>query len=87
MEGKSVNFLQKQIEELKRERELLIGIIASGGDCDFCVHGGKENVPPCIAKDRDAEVNCEMCELECHCKGCRCGSKFEWNGKGVEDAN
>lgn len=86
MEGKSVNFLQKQIEELKRERELLIGIIASGGDCDFCVHGGKENEPLCI-KMGFKDVNCEMCELDCHCRDCRCGEGFEWNGKGVEDAN
>ena len=84
MEGMSMSELQKQIEELKRERELLIGIIASDGDCDYCIHGGRDHLPPCIEKDRKAEINCEMCELDCPCKDCRNGSCFEWNGKGVE---
>ena len=81
MEGMSMSELQKQIEELKRERELLIGIIASGGDCDYCIHGG-DDVLPCL-KNPEADIDCMMCELDCPCKECRCGSKYEWNGKGV----
>ena len=85
MEGKSVNFLQKQIEELKREKELLLSIVKEYGDCDSCVHA--EMDPMCLQEKPQGDVGeCETCRLNCPCKECIGGRNFVWNGKGVEDA-
>lgn len=78
----SVNLLQKKIEELKRERELLIGIVAREAGCGYCLHN---NCIPCVELSEDI-AGCENCSHECRCKNCSYGSNFEWNGKGVEDA-
>lgn len=84
MEGKSVNFLQKQIEELKREKELLIGIVKNYCDCIFCLHS--ETEPLCLQEEPQGDVGeCETCRLNCPCKECRYGSNYMWNGKGAED--
>ena len=65
------------IERLEKEKAALLAQLK--GRCDLC-----KNFSGSGMRKRCWETwECQQCNIECSCRGCRNGSKWEW--KGLED--
>ena len=65
------------IERLEKEKAALL--VYAKSRCDTCKNFSGSG----MRKRCWATWECQQCNIECSCRGCRNGSKWEW--KGLED--
>ena len=72
--------VKSQLHESKSERDALLEDMKLCVDCcKICSH--EMSLPPA-----GCDGDCLQCKLDCYCKDCLDGKKFEWRGIAKEDA-
>ena len=66
------------IERLEKEKAALL--VYAKSRCDTCKNFSGSG----MRKRCWATWECQQCNIECSCRGCNAGSKWEWKGLGAE---